>query len=744
MKKTYKIIYFLIFITALLMMNSCSRKAQEAVPVVLDTMITFVSGEAYVADKDGGRHEAEIGEKLFPDYSLTTMSDSYLEFRIGKSGVIRMDADTHLELSDFTQKTEKDYTASDITLSLAAGTVVQKVKKITGNESYHVKTASAAFGVRGTEFLVSTIDGNDTLAVGSGSVIASLFPEEIEKLKEKADSGDEDYIEIYKTLEESFPVLEAGEEISVKKADIKSAAEYLKDVNKLIEKAEAGEISKENAVLSIKTNIEAAAETAVKLASVPVSEKNSSALKHAQKFIPDEEKPDTELYIKTEPSDAAVYFDGNLAGYGSLKALFSGEKIINLRVEKDGYYPFEKEIRTGEIKESPYVITLEKKAGAVSVKAYPADSNITVEGVGSFTGKYSGQFDPGTSISVSVSRDEYITEKAVYLIEENTSIDEKIVLKPMLIPFQFNSGIGSSDIIIRVDDDNMLSAGNESGFSFFSKKGEKKWSLALSYAERPVITGKSLVFVSGSSLERADFESGSVSASVVLKSSLYQEPEYFDGMIFINSGNDVLKINPDSFEKEKTYSLPDAVVSNPYYYRGKLYSVTDKGVLHIYGENKVADSAVSVARGNPEGVDITASEDTAYFAGLKGELFAMNIETADFVWDGAFESEGVLPSISMENDKIILESGKLLSFYTKDGELLFSADSAVDTWSFTEEGEFAYVTGGNTVVVCSSIDGSVLKRGKIEEGIRDITVVNGRIYAVKQDGTVLAVNTNAF
>lgn len=129
MKKTYKIIYILIFLTAFLLINSCSKKTEVPVKVVLDTMITFVSGEAYIVDKEGEQHEAEIGEKLFPDYSLITMSDSYLEFRIGKSGVIRMDADTYLELSDFTQKTEKDYTASDISLSLAAGTVIQKVKK---------------------------------------------------------------------------------------------------------------------------------------------------------------------------------------------------------------------------------------------------------------------------------------------------------------------------------------------------------------------------------------------------------------------------------------------------------------------------------------------------------------------------------------------------------------------------------------------------------------------------------------
>ncbi len=144
-------------------------------------------------------------------------------------------------------------------------------------------------------------------------------------------------------------------------------------------------------------------------------------------------------------------------------------------------------------------------------------------------------------ISVTVSRDEYISEKAVYNIEENTSINEKIILKPMLIPFSFDSGLESGDLIIRVDDDNILSAENESGFSFFSKKGEKKWSLVSSYTESPVITDKSLVFVSGNSLEKADFQTGTVSASIKLKESKYQKPEYIDGMVFVNSGTNILK-----------------------------------------------------------------------------------------------------------------------------------------------------------------------------------------------------------
>ena len=740
MKKT---IYILAVFLLLLIFYSCSRKAEPAAPVVLDTIITFVSGEAYVVDRDGEREAAEIGERLLPEYELVTMEDSYLEFKIGSSGVIRMDSNTTLALSDFSRKTEKDYSVSNITLSLAAGTVIQKVKKLTGNETYHVKTASAAFGVRGTEFLVKSAGGTDTLAVGSGSVIASLFPEELEKLKEKADSGDEEYKKIYESLENSFPLLGAGEEIALKKADIAETGEYLKEISILIDKADAGEVPKEEAAALIEKNAAYASEAAAAFVSAAVSGENIKALKHAESFNPEEKTPDTELYIKTEPAGAAVYFDGNLAGYGNLKALFTGNRVINIRVEKEGYYPFEKEINTQDIKESPYVIALEKKSGAVSLTAYPEDAEITIEGIGTFEGKYSGQFDPGTGLSVTVEREEYKAEKAFYLIEENSSINEKIILEPMLIPLRFDSGLDNGFFILKAENNSLLSAGNGSGFSFFSQKGIKKWNTASPYTGAPVISGNSLFFTAENSLEKINLSDGSKSGSIDLADSKYREAEIFEGLLFINSGTDVFKVNPDSFAKERVYTLPDSIVSNPYYYKGKLYSITDKGVLHVFGENEVADSAISVTRGNPEGVDITASGNRAYFAGLKGEIFAMNIDSADFIWDSSFESDGTMPEISIKENKVVLESGRRLSFFSRDGDLLFTADAAVDAWEFTQDNEFAYLTKGSILVICSGSDGSVIKKGQIEEGIKDFAVVNGRIYAVMEDGTVIAVNPDA-
>ena len=745
MKKTYKLFYFLIISLLSVFLFSCSRKAEPVSSAVLNTVITFVSGEAYVIDGSGEKKEAETGESLFPEYELITMSDSFLEFKIGSSGIIRMDSDTRLSLSDFSQKTEKDYTSSDITLSLTAGAIIQKVKKLTGYDNYTIKTASAAFGVRGTEFLVETSGEKDTLAVKSGTVIASLYPDQLEKLKEKALAGDEDYKKIYTELESSFPLLKSGEEVVIRSSDLEKGKDFLDEINSIIEKADSGEISGKDAAVSISEKAVSAAESVSlsEIVPVPLSEDRKKFLNNTDSFILKEKSLDTELYIKTEPAGAAVYFNGNLAGYGSLKALLSSSRIITVRVEKDGYYPFEKKIKTGDIKDSPYIIVLEKKEGSVSLTAVPSDSEITVAGIGTFKGKYSGQFDPGSRVEVTVKRAEYETEKAVYVIDENTSIDSKIILKPMLIPLRFTSGLESGAFFIMAQRDSLLSAGIEGGFSFFSKNGDKIWNSASSYTGRPLVAADSLFTVSGNRLEKRDLETGISSGTIDLEDSPYMNPEYYEGSVFINSGSDIFRINPENMEKERTYVLPDMSVSTPFYYKGRLFSVTDKGVLHIYGENDLADSSISVARGNPEGIDITAEGNTAYFAGINGAIFAMNTDTADFLWDSNFESDGSMPEISLRDDKIVLETGGSLSFYSSEGSLLFEPVKEIDAWTFIHQSDFAYVKGGNILYICDISNGTIKKQGKVEDGIKDIEVINDRIYLLKEDGSVLEVNPDA-
>ncbi len=746
MRKRTKIIYILIiavFLLSLVLFIMRPEKQVEEKPEILESIITFVSGEAYVINREGSRKTAEIGVELLPEYSLETMQDSYLEFQIGSSAVIRLDSNTKLSLSDLSKRTKEDSSSPDITMALNSGAIVQKVKKLTGHDKYNIITASAAFGVRGTEFLVKTSKDSDTLAVGEGSVVAMLYQKQLEKLKSRADAGDEKYKKIYDYVEKEFPVLDKGKEISIKKEDMENAAGYMAEVKSLMEKADAGEVSDNKAASLIEEKILSAVDILPEIKPEDVSEQNMVALKYAKDFQIEEEIPDTEVYIKTEPEDAVIYINDNLEGYGSLKALYDSKKIIKLRVEKEGYYPFEKEISPKDIKTSPYIVFLEKKSGTITLSAYPDDADIYIEGMGSFKGLYNGQFDPGTELSVTVERPEYITKKASYIIKEKKSLNERIILKPMLIPFSFSSGLESKGNFIQIKNNNVLSAGTGSGFSFFSTKGVKRWIISAEYSGNPLIAADKLFIVSGNTLEKLEFIDGSSSGTINILDSDYMDPEYYEGFIFINSSSDILKINPESLVTERTYNLPDKAVSNPYYYNGKLFSVTDKGVLHIYGDEDIAESAVSVSRGNPAGVDIKASGSTLYIAGLKGDIFAVSIKNGDFAWDGRFESDGTVPELSIRNNSLILKTAARLAFYSLSGELIFSPDASVDKWGFTESNELVYLTGGKTLVFCNSNDGSIIKQGQIEEGIADFAVSNGRIYAVKTDGSILVINPEA-
>ena len=739
MKNTNKI--FLIIAAAFMLAAtfSCKKAVSEPEPVIPDAVITFISGDAFVIGQDGEKNGAVIGEKVLPDDTLVTMYDSFLELKIGESGIIRMGADTRLSLTDLTGGTE--LSPGNITISLLAGSVIQKVKKITGNENYTVRTASAAFGVRGTEFLVETEGGTDTLAVKKGKVIASLYPDYLEMLEKKGLSGDRDYLEAYKAVEEASPLIGADQEITIR---MTKGAGYPDELSAALDKALSGEIDKEEALSVIKTTLVSSVGSLDISDPVNISEESLKKLSYTENYNLEEPVSESELYIQTVPEGSLIYFDNNLAGYGSLKALFSKDRKIRLKVEKEGYQPFEKEIRAGDITESPYIIKLEKLSGGLSISAYPEDSEILVDGEGSFKGKYSGVFDPGSLVNVVVRKEEYVPKDFRFKIREGESLTEKVILEPMLIPLRFQTGLNSAIFLLKGQDGNLLSAGNGRGFSFFSQKGERKWSSDIVYSGKPVLTDRGLFVVTGSRLGKIDISTGELVSGPGLSESLYQKPVYSEGSVFVNSGNKIIRINPVSMNIEREYTVPDNTVSNPCYSEGRLLTVTDKGVLHLFKEKELPESSISVSRGNPGGMDIAASGETGYFAGTKGEVFSMNLGTGALIWENSFEPDaaGNLPEIMVSGDSIVIYTGDILNVYSLDGNRRFEAVENIDDFDLGRKGEIWYVKG-NTLAGISLADGRLLREGPVEGDIKGISFSDGRIFAVKSDGSALVVNPDA-
>ena len=85
--------------------------------------------------------------------------------------VVRLQADTVLEIDKLTYSQTGADTVSDTELDLKAGKIFGNVKKISAESQYLVKMPSGVAGIRGTAFLLG-VDGSVTVL--SGSVVISV------------------------------------------------------------------------------------------------------------------------------------------------------------------------------------------------------------------------------------------------------------------------------------------------------------------------------------------------------------------------------------------------------------------------------------------------------------------------------------------------------------------------------------------------------------------------------------------
>lgn len=155
-------------------------------------LVLFAAGDVYVstpgaAGAAASRDSVAAGDFLGAAQSLSTGAESACELQFGERAVIRIDENTEVNLEDLLLQPGK----TKVGLRLNAGTVLCKVEKLAGGESFQVRSRAAVCGVKGTDFGVTVAaDENTILAVQSGKV--SFLPAgfDIQALARAASGGD--------------------------------------------------------------------------------------------------------------------------------------------------------------------------------------------------------------------------------------------------------------------------------------------------------------------------------------------------------------------------------------------------------------------------------------------------------------------------------------------------------------------------------------------------------------------------
>ncbi|MEM5947433.1 FecR family protein [Spirochaetia bacterium 38H-sp] len=127
-------------------------------------IITYVEGEAYVSRADGTEEKADFGLFLEEYDVISTGEDGYLIWEFteesGFSGEIQLEPSTISQIV-----IDKEDNKELASMELLSGEIFLKINKLAGSQDLSVHTQSAAMGVRGTQFTVSTSPAGDILVV---------------------------------------------------------------------------------------------------------------------------------------------------------------------------------------------------------------------------------------------------------------------------------------------------------------------------------------------------------------------------------------------------------------------------------------------------------------------------------------------------------------------------------------------------------------------------------------------------
>lgn len=153
-----------------LSLSACKKEAQKAEVAETISKVTCAIGTVTLAHADGTSASALPGDTVKKDDTLTTGAASFATIQIGDRGIVRVEANSSLQI-------QKAVSQAVTELYVKEGTVISKVSRLSKDEKYMVRTATAVAAVRGTEFSISTSgSAGATISVKDGKVAVGSAP----------------------------------------------------------------------------------------------------------------------------------------------------------------------------------------------------------------------------------------------------------------------------------------------------------------------------------------------------------------------------------------------------------------------------------------------------------------------------------------------------------------------------------------------------------------------------------------
>ncbi len=759
------------------------------VPEQFHALITFLSGNVYVSKVKGAWKEAEIGESLDEGDFLRVDEDSYCEVQFGNTATIRIQQNTEVSLKKVLLQME----VTRVKVGLVAGSLLCKVRKLSKNDRFKVQTPSVVCGVRGTQFGVKyDKDKGTVVAVKKGKVAVLPSVLDVDVIKERLKNKSKELLAVLEKVEEVAPVVTANRELKVNTAAVNQAEkefksvvtkivqvattqkviapEKIKEVTKLVDQA-VTRVKKEIShpvVMSKRTLEELKPIDAIKIIEIPLSKKvgmpstvpeETSGVGH-EEIAKEVSKGGVSkrkgapislerIGIEVEPTDAAIFLNGNPVGKGTFFGLFKpGEKLIFI-VEKEGFVSKKIEIDVTKGSGRIYQVRLEEKKEKIEINVIPRDAEIVIDGNVVGRGSYSSSFVVGKVLNVECRREGYIARSLRIEVEKGGKNRYSVVIKPKRIPFKYSVAKKSIVGKVAVFGNLIVVADTDGSLYGVDGRGSIIWRVRTKNSPNvnsfPVRVGNKIFFSGSSEFVVLNALTGSVDYREELtgnSSHVFGRHvvKYRDKVLFPT--DDVILVREVNGRIIRKVKVPGGSKMTPVVYKNSILIVNQKGVFYRidFSSGKVIAKLETRAI-QPVAVTVTVHGNRAFFSGRRGTVVCIDLAKSSIVWQrkvGGTKSVGVFHDLVYGSGGIFMfAKNSLYAFRASDGRTLFPPVRGISAPPLYYRGRLYVGKTDGSFVVINVTNGRIIKTLKMN----DVLTTQPRIMKDMGMGNIIVVGT---
>lgn len=751
---------FLIVLMAL----SCKTGKPAAVSAVqvpqhTQAIITFTSGEVFISDS-GVEREAEINDFVEAGNNVRVDYDSYCEIQFGNRAVIRIEENTELTIP------ELDTTAgqSDIAIKLITGSILSKVDKLAGKESFTVQTQSAACGVRGTEFLVRADDNSSTLlAVREGSVVFVPAEINLEELKAAVPEGNKEVLEIISKIETAFTVVSNEQEIEISNLKAERISTSFNALKTAVTNLTGEKVTDSTEISLITDTIIKELESPL-----PLTDETREVLRDFDTMtirkIPEpgegEQLSSSDLLkitVNVMPEDAEIIRNGRIIGKGSFSAILSNSEEITLLIRKNGYIETIYTIKAAEDSDNIHSISLSKdpsyrELSKLTVRAAPAEAEISINGVIEGSGSIEKEVPPEGTYNITVSLKNYQT-KAVAVENPEKNHLEEITLLPQ-IEKRIKASKGSLTGYLAFAEGKIYAADTYGEVIAADTGGAVLWKIQTANTpnERafPVVHSNRVYFSGANEFITADAATGKTITTEFLdddSSHVFGRRVVIAGDTGIFPANSrLLLFNIQTGSFAGSIDIPGGTRMTPGVYGKDILIVNQKGVFYRIdpGTGETVYSIPTDAL-QPVVNNVATSADKAFFNSRNGEIVCINLETRQIVWKklpGGSKARMITGDIQCSQAGVYAYSeNQIFPLSATTGELLFSPVAKISAPPLLVAGRLYYGSTDNMFNVMDAANGKIIESFSIGARVTASPYYyRGKVFAGTDKGEILVLN----